>query len=192
MSDLPRTDGELLKQAADGAQDAWDELINRYVALLWSIGRAYRLDTPDAADAVQTTWLRLLEHLDRIEEPERLVSWLATTMRRECLRILRHTGRECPHPPDVALFNTVDPSEPADAAMIRADRDAQLWKAFDQMPDRCRRLLRVLMTSPPPPYEAVAAMLEVPVGSIGPTRQRCLQRLRKLLEQPSHSETFSC
>jgi RNA polymerase sigma factor (sigma-70 family) len=182
MNDLPRTDGELLKQAADGAQDAWDELINRYVALLWSLGRAHRLDTADAADAVQTTWLRLLEHLDRIEEPERLAGWLATTMRRECLRILRRTGRECPHPPGVAVFSIADPSEPVDAAMIRADRDAQLWKAFDQMPDRCRRLLRILMTSPPPPYETVAALLEVPVGSIGPTRQRCLKNLRKLLE----------
>jgi RNA polymerase sigma factor (sigma-70 family) len=192
MNDLPRTDGELLKHAADGSQEAWDELVNRYVTLLWSIGRAHRLDTADAADAVQTTWLRLLEHLDRIEEPERLVGWLATTMRRECLRILRHTGRERPHPPGVALFNTADPSEPVDAAMIRADRDAQLWQAFDQMPERCRRLLRILMTSPPPPYEAIAALLEIPVGTIGPTRQRCLKNLRKLLERRSRSETFSC
>jgi RNA polymerase sigma factor (sigma-70 family) len=192
MNDLPRTVGELLKHAAGGSQDAWDELVNRYVTLLWSIGRAHRLDTADAADAVQNTWLRLLEHLDRIEEPERLAGWLATTMRRECLRILRHTGRERPHPPGVAIFSTVDPSEPVDAAMIRAERDVQLWLAFDQMPERCRRLLRVLMTCPPPSYEAVAALLEIPIGSIGPTRQRCLKNLRTLLEEQSRAETICC
>src|SRR5262249_10349141 len=180
MDDLPHTAGELLKRAADGDQHAWHELVDRYSSLRWHTGRAHRLD-PSAA--VQTTWLRLLEHLDRIDDPERLASWLVTTMRRECLRILRHTGRERPHPPDVAVFDTADLVEPVDARLIRADRDAQLRQALDRIPDRCRRLLRVLTTNPPPPYEAVADLLEMPIGSIGPTRQRCLNKLRKLLEQ---------
>ncbi len=183
MSDLSFATGVLLKQASDGDQRAWDELVNRYTRLLWSVGRAHRLDTADAADAVQTTWLRLLEHLDRIEDPERLVGWLVTTMRRECLRILRRTGRERPHSPEVVAFDTPDPGEPVDAALIRKERDAELWAAFERMPDRCRRLLRVLMTSPPPPYEAIADLLEIPIGSIGPTRARCLSRLRGMLDQ---------
>jgi RNA polymerase sigma factor (sigma-70 family) len=183
MSDMSYATGVLLKQASDGDPRAWDELVNRYSRLLWSVGRAHRLDTADAADAVQTTWLRLLEHLDRIEDPERLVGWLVTTMRRECLRILRRTGRERPHPPDVLAFDTPDPGEPVDAALIREERDAELWQVFNRMPERCQRLLRVLMTSPPPPYEAVAALLEIPVGSIGPTRARCLTRLRGMLDQ---------
>jgi RNA polymerase sigma factor (sigma-70 family) len=182
MSDPPYATGVLLKQASDGDQRAWDELVNRFTRLLWSVARAHRLDTPDAADAVQTTWLRLLEHLDRIEDPERLVSWLVTTMRRECLRTLRRTGRERLHAPG-ETFEPPDPADPADVGLILAERDTMLWTAFDQMPDRCRKLLRVLMTSPPPPYEAVAALLEMPIGSIGPTRKRCLNNLRTQLEQ---------
>jgi len=182
MSDPSYATGVLLKQASDGDQRAWDELVNRFTRLLWSVARAHRLDTPDAADAVQTTWLRLLEHLDRIEDPERLVSWLVTTMRRECLRTLRRTGRERLHAPG-ETFEPPDPADPADVGLILAERDAMLWTAFDRMPERCRKLLRLLMTSPPPPYEAVAALLDMPIGSIGPTRKRCLSNLRTQLEK---------
>jgi RNA polymerase sigma factor (sigma-70 family) len=176
----------LLRRAASGDLRAWDELVNRFTPLLWSVARAHRLDTPDAADAVQTTRLRLLEHLDRIEDPERLVGWLVTTMRRECLRTLRRTGRERLHASGEA-FKPPDPAEAADAELIRAEGDAMFWAAFDRMPARCRKLLGVLMTSPPPSYEAVAAMLSMPIGSIEPTRQRCLQHLTQLLVQ---AETF--
>src|SRR5439155_25716721 len=117
MSDVSIASGVLLKQASDGDQRAWDELVNRYTRLLWSVGRAHRLDTADAADAVQTTWLRLLEHLDRIEDPERLVGWLVTTMRRECLRILRRTGPERPQAPDGADSGAPDPGEPGDRGL---------------------------------------------------------------------------
>jgi len=182
MSDPSYATGVLLKQASDGDQRAWDELVNRFTRLLWSVARAHRLDTPDAADAVQTTWLRLLEHLDRIADPERLVSWLVTTMRRECLRTLRRTGRERLHAPG-ETFEPPDPADAADVGLILAERDAMLWTAFDRMPERCRKLLRLLMTSPPPPYEAVATLLDMPIGSIGPTRKRCLSNLRAQLEQ---------
>ncbi len=177
------TTGVLLRQASEGDPRAWDELVNRHTRLLWSIGRAYRLDTADAADAVQTTWLRLLEHMHRIQDPDRLVGWLVTTMRRECLRILRRSGRERARQPDLVAVDPPDPGEPVDAALIRADRDRQLWEAFNRMPDRCRLLLRIMITSPPPPYEAIAALLEIPMGSIGPTRARCLTRLRAMLDQ---------
>jgi RNA polymerase sigma factor (sigma-70 family) len=184
MSESSFATGVLLKQASDGDQRAWDELVRRYTNLLWSVGRAHRLDTADIADVVQTTWLRLLENLDRIADPDRLVGWLVTTSRRECLRTLRRSGREQPHSPDEGALDGPDLTEPLDANLIREERDAELWAAFNRMNERCQRLLRVLMSIAPPPYEAVAAMLDMPVGSIGPTRMRCLQGLRRMLDEP--------
>jgi RNA polymerase sigma factor (sigma-70 family) len=176
-------DGVLLQRARDGEQQAWNDLVERYTPLLWSSARAYRLPTADAADAVQTTWLRLLEHLHRIQDPARLAAWLVTTLRRECLGLLRRAQREQPHPLDLAADLT-DPADPIDTNLIRAERDAALWTAFNQLPDRCRCLLRVLLTGTSPArYEATAALLDIPIGSIGPTRMRCLNNLRRLLEQ---------
>jgi RNA polymerase sigma factor (sigma-70 family) len=174
--------GALLQQACDGDERAWDELVNRYTNLLWSVARSYRLDSADAADAVQTGWLRLLEHLGSIEDPERLVGWLVTTVRRECLRILRRQGRERPAAPEETTFEVVDPAGPVDSRLTRQERDAELWGAFERISERCQQLLRVLMASPPPSYGTVSKALGIPVGSIGPTRARCLARLRTILD----------
>jgi RNA polymerase sigma factor (sigma-70 family) len=176
-------DEVVLAEAATGDQYAWDCLVSRYTKLVWSAVRSYRLDAADAADAVQTTWLRLVEHLDRLEDPERLAGWLVTTVRRECLRILRRQSRETPHAPDASVLDSPDPAEPVDSGRIRADRDAQLWAAFERLPDRCQQLLRVLMSSPSPSYGTVSQALSIPVGSIGSARARCLARLRMLLNQ---------
>jgi RNA polymerase sigma factor (sigma-70 family) len=178
-ADLPALDHRALLSAASGGdQGAWDVLVAQYNSLLWSIARGYRLDTADAADAVQTTWLRLVEHIDRIADPDRLVGWLATTVRRECLSHLRRSGRERPGAEE-HLVNAADAAEPLDAALLADERDAALWRAVDAMSERCRRLLRVLMASPPPSYTAVSAALDMPIGSIGPARQRCLAQLRR-------------
>jgi RNA polymerase sigma factor (sigma-70 family) len=183
MSHRSHANVVLLQRARDGDQQAWNELVERYTPVLWASARAYRLPTADAADAVQTTWLRLLEHLHRIEDPTRLAAWLTTTIRRECLRLLRRADREQPHSPEFAT-HLADPAEPLDTNLIRAERDAALWTAFNRLPDRCRCLLRVLLTDTSPGrYEATAALLDMPVGSIGPTRMRCLNNLRRLLEQ---------
>ena len=168
----------LLEAAARGDQEAWHALVDRYASLLWSIARAHRLSDADAADAVQTTWLKLVENLGRIKEPERLPGWLATTTRHECLRQLRRTDRE--RPADDQVWQSEPASGPAvDAALLLGERDAALWRALDKLSDQCRRLLRVLMATPPPSYAEVADALGMPVGSIGPTRQRCLARLRE-------------
>jgi RNA polymerase sigma factor (sigma-70 family) len=172
--------GELVRRAATGDQRAWDELVRRYTDLLWSIARGFRLGTADAADAIQTSWLRLLENLDRISDPDRVAAWLATTTRRECLKTLQRGNRERPIPAGHVTLDGVD-AGPVDGRLLVAERDAQLWAAFTGMSDRCQCLLRVLMASPPPSYEAVSAALEMPIGSIGPTRARCLSRLRELL-----------
>ncbi|MBI1758997.1 MAG: sigma-70 family RNA polymerase sigma factor [Actinobacteria bacterium] len=170
----------LLTRASGGQQEAWNELVRRHTNLLWSIARSFRLDQADAADAVQTTWLRLVEHLDRVQDPDRLVGWLATTVRRECLRIKRIRDRERPQSYDDPPFEIPDPAEPLDAKLLRDESYATLWHAFAGMPEHCQRLLRVLMSSPPPSYDTVSAALQMPVGSIGPTRKRCLARLRSL------------
>jgi RNA polymerase sigma factor (sigma-70 family) len=173
----------LLARARAGDQAAWNALVEQHTGLLWSVARAYRLDTASAGDAIQTTWLRLVEHLDRIQDPERLGGWLATTVRRECLQVLRRNTRERLAPSaDVSLDTVDEEAEPLDAGLLADERDAALWMAFRGIPDRCQRLLRVLMATPPPSYEQVSAALDMPIGSIGPTRARCLARLRTLLE----------
>ena len=171
----------LLASAAGGDQGAWNALVERYNGLLWSIARGYRLSAADAADVVQATWLKLVEHLDRIEDPERLPSWLGTTVRRECLQLIRRTVRQRLTSNGELLESLPDPGPTLDHALLVEERDAALWRALAELSEACQRLLRVLMASPPPAYAEVAAALDMPVGSIGPTRQRCLGRLRDLV-----------
>ena len=173
----------LLHQADAGDQAAWNALVERYNKLLWSVARGHRLGTADAADVVQTTWLRLVEHLGQIHDPERLASWLVTTARRECLRMLRRGRNEVVGAVDDIMPGIADDAEPLDAHLLTDERDATLWACFRQLSDRCRLLLRILMGTPPPAYADVAAALGVPIGSIGPTRGRCLERLRGLAAQ---------
>jgi RNA polymerase sigma factor (sigma-70 family) len=165
--------------ARDGDEAAWNGLVDEFGSLVWSIARAHRLSSSDAADVSQTTWLRLAEHLDRIREPARVGSWLAATARHECLRLLRRAQRELPLGDD--LPEPSGPAVPSPAArLLRQERAGALWDAFVQLPERCQSLLRVLMADSPPSYEEVSEALELPVGSIGPTRARCLERLRRL------------
>jgi RNA polymerase sigma factor (sigma-70 family) len=180
--------GSLVVAAAAGDKAAWQMLVERFGSLVWSITRAYRLGHADAADVFQTTWLRLAEHLTRIEKPDRIGAWLATAARRECLQSIRASGRATPAE-DMTRFERVSAADnPPEEAVLRAehqqeqaDRAAAVWQAFGRLSGRCRELLRVLMASPPPSYADVAAALDLPVGSIGPTRARCLQRLREQL-----------
>jgi RNA polymerase sigma factor (sigma-70 family) len=165
----------LVAAAAAGDEGAWNELVERFGGLLWSIARSYRLNAADAADVTQATWLRLLEHLGQIREPAQVGAWLATTARRECLRLLRSRGREVPG--EAGEVEALD--DPPETAALAAERDTLLWAALAELPPRCQRLLRVLMASPPPSYAEVAQALGMPIGSIGPTRARCLDCLRR-------------
>lgn len=171
----------LLRAAAGGDASAWNALTARYAKLVWSVARSFRLDAADAADVSQTTWLRLVENLDRIKDPERIGAWLATTARRESLRTLRLAAREHVAGDDV-VFDVPDLDEPAvDSRLLLAERDGALWRAFSQLGDRCQLLLRLLAADPPAPYREVSDVLDMPLGAIGPTRARCLDRLRKIL-----------
>src|SRR4051794_4119543 len=115
---------DLVRAAAEGDRDAWDALVDRYNGLVWSVARSHRLSTVDASDVVQTTWLRLVEHLGRLQDPERVGAWLATTARRESLRTLRHSARQVPT--DEVPETPVD-ARP-DAALLLEERDRALWQ----------------------------------------------------------------
>ncbi len=172
----------LVLAAADGDQFAWKELVSRYGAMVWSIARAHRLDAADAADVSQTVWLKLVENLGRLKEPDRVGGWLSTTARHECLRVLRRTGRERPDG-DLGLDQQPADDPSPEHMVIEDERRRRLWSALDRLSERCRVLLRALAHSPESSYADVAAALEMPIGSIGPTRSRCLERLRRTLAE---------
>ena len=180
MTDTFSATATLLARAAQGDQGAWNDLVAEHSRLLWSVARSFRLDAADANDVVQTTWLRLLEHLDRIEDPSRLIGWWVTTARREAMRVLRRAGRERPVIEDTVL-DRPDDGPPVDSNLLRDERDRALWQAFSRLSEKCRQLLRVAVTHPQS-YDEISDALEMPVGSIGPTRRRCLTQLRGFLE----------
>lgn len=178
----------LVRAAARGDGAAWTAIVEHFSGLVWAITRGYRLGSADAADVFQTTWLRLAEHLDRITSPERLGAWLATTARRESLRVARASARSVPvHDATLVGLGHIDDHSPeqavldAEQAMLDSERARQLWRAFRELSARCQQLLRVLMASPSPSYAEVGAALGMPVGSIGPSRARCLDRLRRAM-----------
>ena len=172
-------DEMLVKAAREGNSQAWDALVERFLNRVWAVARAHRLSPADAEDVCQVTWLRLLTHLDTIREPERVGAWLATTARHECLGVLRKAGRQLPVGDDDMLEPPNAPSTPLDAGVLTAERDAALWGALATLSPKCQRLLRALMADPEPSYQEVSAGLGIPIGSIGPTRARCLNHLRQ-------------
>jgi RNA polymerase sigma factor (sigma-70 family) len=168
----------LVTQARNGDRQAWDQLVDRYAPLVWSICRR-RLEAAGAQDAAQTVWLNLVNHLDSLRDPAALPGWLATTTERECGRILRAARR--PYNAGYALADETIPDEHAREAeqdLLTAERHAVLRGAFGQLPPGCQQLLVLLTADPPVPYAEISARLGIPVGSIGPSRRRCLDKLR--------------
>lgn len=173
---------QLVAGARSGDQDAWDQIVARFTGLLWSVARAYRLEPNAAADAVQATWLKLVESIDDLHEPEALPGWLLTTARRQTGLVARARGRD-------VLSDDLEGVDPRgrrttvslDTALLTDERDDALWSSFTRLSERCQRLLRVLMAPECPSYSKVATQLGMPVGSIGPTRGRCLAQLRILV-----------
>jgi RNA polymerase sigma factor (sigma-70 family) len=172
----------LVRRAANGDSRAWELLIDKYGRLIWSITTGFKLVESDAADVFQTTWMRLIEHIDRIEHADRVGSWLAATARNECLRLLATRKRlVLVHEND--SFDGPVPHEPqVDEALLAAERAEVVREAMTHLPRRWQRLMEMLMSDPPASYAEISDELGLPVGSIGPTRGRCLARLRVLLE----------
>lgn len=171
--------GEMLAAAAAGDQPAWDTLVQRFAPLVWAVARAHGLDRVEAADLSQTVWLRLVEQLGRIREPEALPGWLRSTAHHECLRIRRRT-REAPV--DWQALSGIPDDAATDAAALADERDTVIATALTRLSQKCQSLLRVFAFSPDAAYAEIAGALGMPIGSIGPTRARCLGHLRTRLE----------
>ncbi len=171
----------LMAQAFGGEAWAWAQLVERFDPMIQAIARRHRLAPADAADVSQTTWLRLLEAISYVEHPERVGGWLATTARRECLRVMRALERQVPVG-DASVLDGVDhDAAPVEARTLAGERDAALHRACDELSPRCRMLLDLLMAEPRPSYQELAQAFEMRIGSIGPTRGRCLDHLRRLV-----------
>jgi RNA polymerase sigma factor (sigma-70 family) len=171
---------DLVARARDGHVQAWDELVERYSPLIWSICRKYRLADADADDVAQSVWLHLVNQLGKIREPAALAGWLATTTRRECGRLVR--AARGPRAAVYALDAETIADEQSDTAeqeVLAAERHAALREAYTHLPTECQRLVGMLTADPPVPYAEISARLAMPVGSIGPTRSRCLDRMRR-------------
>lgn len=170
---------QLLARVVDGDQDAWDAVVAQYAGLVWSIARSYRLHSAATEDVVQTVWLRFAEHCGRIRQADRLASWLATTTRNEALRVIR--GHTRLTPTDL-LSEEAEPTASTIEDLVTDDETLRsVLKAFARLSADDQQLLRLLCTVPPLDYQTIAEMLGRPIGSIGPTRARCLDRLRRLL-----------
>ena len=173
---------QLVRRAADGDRQAWERLLDQYARLIWSITGEFRLAESDAADVAQTTWLRLLEHIDRIQYPDRVGSWLAATARNECLRGIAARKRVVLGHDNTDLEHAVAPGPDIDARLLADERAQVVQDAMSSLPRRWQRLLELLMADPPASYAETSDQLGLPIGSIGPTRGRCLARLRVQLQ----------
>ena len=173
---------DLVRAAGAGDQDAWNSLVDRYSGLVWHVARGHRLGEADANDVSQTVWLRLVESLPKLREPAAVGGWLATTARNESLRLLRRAGREVVEA-DLGLEGTpADDTYSPEAVAEEHERQELVRRALDVLSLRCQTLLRALAFSPDHTYADISAALDMPVGSIGPTRGRCLDRLRQGLQ----------
>jgi RNA polymerase sigma factor (sigma-70 family) len=169
----------LVSRASGSDPGAWNEIVERYAPLVWSICARFRLSDPDTEDVGQSVWLLLVEQLGKLREPAALPGWLATTTRRECLRavtVARAPERRGTELDDALQF--VDDTA-IDEEILIAERNAALRAAFAELPSRCRQLLEMLFRDPPSSYDQVSVTLQIPVGSIGPQRARCLERMRR-------------
>ena len=170
---------DLVTRARNGDQQAWDALVERYAPLIWSICRRYRLSDADAEDVSQTVWLHLVDHLDSLRDPAALPGWLATTTRRECFRAQRAASGTSAGEQVLDENIADEQAATADDELLVTERNAALREAFARLPPANQRLLALLIADPPVPYAEISARLGIAVGSIGPNRGRCLDRLRR-------------
>ena len=169
---------DLVEFAKGGDARAWDALVERFAPLIWSICRKYQLDRTDAEDVAQNVWMIFVNHLDSVRDPAALPGWLSTITRRECFKILRAT---CKLPANGTAPENAPTESTASAEyeLLLAERSAALHEAFCRLPLSSQRLLTLLIADPPVPYAEIGARLGIPIGSIGPSRRRCLEKLRR-------------
>jgi RNA polymerase sigma factor (sigma-70 family) len=170
---------ELVELAAQGDSRAWAEIVLRYRGLVTAVVRTFRLQDADARDAEQRTWLRLVEHLRSLRDPDRLGGWLSTTASRECLRMLR----EAQGLVTVEMDAVPDPESGVEERVVDADTAARLWRIVAALPPRGRMIMNALFAEEPLPYAEVAQSTGIPIGSLGPSRARLIHRVRRSFEE---------
>lgn len=164
-----------------GRQQAWDVLVERLTPLMWSIARSHGLSVADCEDVVQASWVRVLRHLDAVQSAETFASWVGTITRREALRHLEMLSRHTPVGDATVFDHAQPPGGHAEDGLVRREQDQEVLDAFRCLSSRCQELLALLSREPAPSYDEISAALDMPRGSIGPTRARCLERLEQLL-----------
>ena len=170
---------DLVMRARKGNQQAWEALVERYAPLIWSICRHYRLDRSDAEDVAQSIWLQFVNHLGAIRDPAAVPGWLTTVTRRECGRVVR-AARGPQAAGQLADENLPDKhTRTAEQELLAAERHAVLCEAFTCLSPSRQQLMAMLIEDPPVPYTEISARLGIPISSIGPTRGRCLDQLRR-------------
>jgi RNA polymerase sigma factor (sigma-70 family) len=183
--------GRLVRASANGSEAAWNELVRRYSPLVMAVTRGYQLAAADAQDVSQTVWLRLVEHVAGLREPEALPGWLVTTAQRECGRQIRQRRRVLPVDPgadscmrlctaaDRTADRAADPAADIAADILRAELRQALRDGLGELPVRDQQLLRLRAADPPKSYRQISQLTGMPIGSIGPTIRRSLDRLRE-------------
>lgn len=173
--------GRLFAAYRDGDPSKMSDLVRLLTPILWHTVRASRLDTATAEDVVQTVWLALVRRADTISEPLAVLQWMVVTAKREAWRVARSQAKVRPEDMDASPPSGSDSPHSVEDEVVRDDVQNRLWYHISQLPERCRALLRVIAFADRPDYADLAKALDMPQGSIGPTRGRCLAKLRLLL-----------
>jgi RNA polymerase sigma factor (sigma-70 family) len=160
-----------------GDEAALDELVRMMSPVLWHVVRATGLDREAAEDVVQNTWLTVVRSADSVRDPQAITRWLCTAARREAWRVSKAASRTRPVEDEVLDARMPVQTSP-ESEVVSDDEKARLWRALARLPERCQKLLRIVAWEPRPDYSSVAEGLDMPIGSIGPTRRRCLDKLR--------------
>jgi RNA polymerase sigma factor (sigma-70 family) len=178
---------EVFQRYRDGESQAMGELVAMLTPILWHTVRAQRLDKESAEDVLQTTWLALVRSADAISDPRAVLQWLIVSARREAWRVMRGQSRQLPYEIDEDAIQTPDDQLP-ESVVLRGTSEKVLWSHIAELPERCRALLRVIAFADRPDYPELARSLGMPIGSIGPTRGRCLAKLRASLSADARWE----
>jgi RNA polymerase sigma factor (sigma-70 family) len=173
--------GDLVERARDGDREAWNELVDRFARMVLAVAASNGVRPADRDDVAQVTWLKLAQNLDRIERPDAVGAWLAKTCRHEALRVRALSAREVPVEDD--HFERLPDDTDVEDEALRSIPDREVPAAFAKLSERCQTLLRLLLLERP--YNEISDILEMPIGAIGPTRARCLDKLRRLLPNRS-------